>query len=257
MIQSIYYKCRIGFGKLTTAQMQNNPYSFVTCPYRDASGNFTATSTVTMRSGENGVNPVQASSASSALYAFFKDIPSTFSTLPDITMLGTANKYSYQVQGLIGQLATNCQNASSSARRLETEEATTRPAMCESELADDKSMDPFILKPTAQDDVEPTTKTNDWIAEVTKQLNVVDNATDASSQLEKMVCMFFDQCRGGVEDYPEAFKLAFGVTEPPACKVIVDQLNSPNVTDCEKIKLPNWKDIITQYFPCKVSDYAV
>lgn len=256
MIQSIYYKCRIGFGKLTAAQMENNPYSFVTCPYRDATGNFTASSTVTTRTGENGVNPVQASTSGSVLYPFFKSINTTFAHLCDMTALGTANKYSYQVQGLVGQLASRCQSASSTARRLEAQEA--KPAMCESELAHDESADVFILKPTAQDDVEPTTKTNDWIDDVTEQLKAVEGGNDtASDQLEKMVCMFFDQCRGGVMDYPEAFKLSFGVTEPPACKVIVDKLNSPNVTDCEKIKLPNWKDTMTKYFPCKVSDYAV
>lgn len=256
MIQSIYYKCRIGFGKLSAAQMQNNPYSFVTCPYRDATGNFTASSTVTTRTGEDGVNPVQASTSGSVLYPFFNSINTTFAHLCDISMLGP-NQYSYQVQGLIGQLATSCQSASSTARRLDAQEA--KPAMCESELAGGESVDPFIVKPTAQDDVESTTKTNDWIVDVTEQLNTMEGGGNdtASAQLEKMVCMFFDQCRGGVEDYPEAFKLSFGVTEPPACKVIVDKLNSPNVTDCEKIKLPNWKETMTKYFPCKVSDYAV
>jgi hypothetical protein len=73
---------------------------------------------------------------------------------------------------------------------------------------------------------------------------------EEAHELEKMVCMFYDQCRGGVKDYTEEFKKSFGVKGPPPCKRIVDEIKSGLNNG---LKLSNWKELMEKYFPCNVS----
>lgn len=264
LLLTIYLKCRAGLGKLTDQQKQNNQYSFVSCPHREDAGFFTSSSTVTMRAGENGVNPKQVNQQGQTLYPFFKDLPSRYYQLADITTLG-ANRYNYQVGGLVAKMAVNCERASTGRRLHEDKDDHTKRQKCRSELDEadvpesgpeqsgsSTQGDAFEIDTSLDKDVDAG-KVQSWIAEVKQQFEHlrVDKSKDPEKEglvfeLEKMVCMFYDQCRGGITDYSDEFKTAFNVTEPPPCKPIVDDINS----ECKQIRLANWKETMEKYFPC-------
>lgn len=278
LLLTIYLNCRVGLGRLTDAQKMNNQFAFVSCPHREDAGFFTSTSTVTMRSGERGVNPTQVSQAGQVLLPFFQSIPNRYYQLSDITQLGT-NRYAYRVGGLVGHMASRCDAATGTVRRLEENDPIskkTRPVGCVSDLGHEEQQQQDEEVPvlpgdsvglsydtTENGDVDAG-KVLDWVDEVRDQLNggpmnqirqVQHHKLPEKKvveQLEKMVCMFYDSCRGGVQDYSEQFKIAFKVTEPPPCKRIVDELKS-NTSSREPIRLPKWKETMEKYFPCTES----
>lgn len=272
LLLTIFLKCRAGLGKLTDAQKTNNPYTFVSCPRRENTGMFTATSKVTMRNGENGVNPIQANAQNSPLYAFFKDVPDQYALLSDIITLGAPNKYTYQVGGLVGQLAQYCDKAPTAARRLAenhdgqngSANATAPPSKCKSDLEDSGAPGPSptvtpeeahgLKVDSSYDDDVHAKKVTTWMGEVTDLLRKLPEDKSRAPvphpevvEMERMVCMFQHECRGGVADYSEEFKKAFGVTELPPCKAIVDEIN-----ECRPLRLSNWRATMERYFPCDV-----
>lgn len=266
LLLTIFLKCRAGLGKLSDAQKANNPSTFVSCPHREDAGFFTTTSTVTMRNGENGVNPIQTNQLGSPLYQFFKDIPNKYVALSDITTLGASNQYNYMIGGLVGQLGVYCTQAPK-ARRLKEQHGgededtfTEKKVGCRSGLdtqeAAPAQVDAVFLVDTSDDHDVDAAKVNAWVDEVTEKLAKlpVDKSRAPVAhpeivEMERMVCMFYDQCRGGVFDYSDEFKKAFGVTEPPPCKVIVDEIKG---SECKQLRLPDWKETMEKYFPCKV-----
>ncbi|GAB9472846.1 hypothetical protein Gpo141_00010012 [Globisporangium polare] len=72
-----------------------------------------------------------------------------------------------------------------------------------------------------------------------------DTATVISEQ-EKMVCMFQDECLGGVKDFSETFKKNFHITEPPRCLGIVNKIRSGE----DSIALADWKESMVASFGC-------
>lgn len=72
------------------------------------------------------------------------------------------------------------------------------------------------------------------------------NAGDIISEQEKMTCLFQDECLGGVKDYSATFKKNFHITEPPRCKVIVDNIRCGK----DSIALANWKETMVASFGC-------
>lgn len=266
LLLTIFLKCHAGLGKLSDAQKANNKYTFVSCPRRENTGVFTASSKVTMRNGENGVNPIQANAQNSPLYAFFKDIPDEYALLSDIITISGPSKYTYQVGGLVGQLAMNCDKAPT-GRRLEEHSsggaANATRSKCESGLnSDDDAKSPpsspenapFPVDSSYDNDVHAK-KVMAWMQEVTELLRKLPEDKSREPvphpevvEMERMVCMFQDQCRGGVADYSDEFKKAFGVTEPPPCKTIVDEINT-----CRPLRLANWKAMMEKFFPCNVA----
>lgn len=267
LLLTIFLKCRAGLGTLSDAQKANNPYTFVSCPHREDTGRFTDASTVTMRNGENGVNPIQTNQVGSPLYQFFKDVPNHYAALSDITTLGASNRYNYMIGGLVGQLGTSC-TAAPKARRLkeqhDDDKDTFKKVGCRSGLdnteeasaSPSSQADSAFLVDTRDDHDVDAAKVNAWVSEVTEKLQKlpVDKSKAPVEhpevvEMERMVCMFYDQCRGGVSDYSDEFKRAFGVTEPPPCKVIVDEIKD---NECKQLRLPDWKETMTKYFPCDV-----
>ncbi|GAB9472842.1 hypothetical protein Gpo141_00010008 [Globisporangium polare] len=71
---------------------------------------------------------------------------------------------------------------------------------------------------------------------------------DQIDEQEKMVCMFQNECLGGVLDYSEEFKRTFRTCGKPRCKQIVDDIRSGNDT----IGLANWKEKMMETFGCPI-----
>ncbi|DBA00347.1 TPA: hypothetical protein N0F65_000532 [Lagenidium giganteum] len=378
LLLSIYLKCQGGLGSLNDAQKQNDPRTFVSCPHRDDEGGFySASSTVVMRVGENGVSPQQVNTPGNALYPFFSSIPSRYYQLADITQLG-ANRYGYQVGGLAGRMFTQCASATPNRRLDEyvtktdknntsyttapptkrpkctvnddhtpapstsgqpdyvpptVKPATDEPVTSTPATSKPTTGTPTTATPTATPtspatpsltpspatpspatpsttsptttapptnsttstsapptetpepaypppvvaviediDAETTNVVHDWANEVRGALKVVraaikdkkngtakmngtvaDEKVDEILEMGKMVCLFQNECRGGVHDYPESFKKNWGVTEAPPCKALLDEMKT---SDCKKPKLGNWKAVMTKFFPCEVKSRA-
>ncbi|GLD91920.1 hypothetical protein PINS_up000453 [Pythium insidiosum] len=219
-----------------------------------------------MRAGEYGINPVQVSAAGQALYPFFQNVPSRYYQLADITQLGSV-RYTYQIGGLVGTLGTQCDAAMPSRRRLEAKHlrcktelddghdgSTDRP---ESEASNVTLADEFYID-NAEDTDDATVKVHAWVDDVRRELRARDPSItkdDEARELEKMICMFYETCRGGIHDYSDAFKRAFNVTAPPPCKPIVDAIKT-NSSSCAQLRLPDWKERTVKYFPCALPDSA-
>lgn len=264
---------------MTNDKKKSNLHAFAGCAHRDdaGTGNYTTSSTVTMRSGEGGRKPMTVFKPGQALYPFFKDIPSYYYQLADITTLGV-DSYSYEFQGLVAQLHDKCDAApeNARARRLQTiatsthlrcyvsandtesEEITSDVIHSESTSQDPVDVADIAPSPPPEMTEEVVQNMNNWVGSVVEKLDNSAHAGDPSpspsiaEELEKMMCMFYDECHGGIKDYSESFKKAFHVTEPPPCKVIVDAIRSNQIS----LQLDNWRDIMEDYFPCNESTKA-
>ena len=272
LLLTIYLKCRVGLGKLTTAQMANNVHTFVSCPHRTGGGNFTSASTLTMRAGQYNKTPLQVSTPGQVMYPFFKDLPTHFYALADVSNLGNQS-YQYQATDLVGQMYTKCKaaNASSSRRLAQAasvvgEQTTTvassarRTSACKVHSDESSSQegsagsdnDPISDEVIPENDAS-STRVHEWATAMTTLLHEQGHANVTTEkgawvELEKMVCMFYDQCRGGIVDYSDEFKKEFSVLAPAPCKTIVDSVKAG-----ENMTLANWKELMEQYFPCDVT----
>ncbi|KAG7379010.1 hypothetical protein PHYPSEUDO_009142 [Phytophthora pseudosyringae] len=65
------------------------------------------------------------------------------------------------------------------------------------------------------------------------------------ADMERQVCMFQDQCLGGILDFTDEFKSLWGVQEP-RCRTIVNAINSGE----QKILDPAWKSTMKAHFGC-------
>lgn len=270
LLMAIHLKCRVGLGVLTPEQKREHDQAFMQCPRRGG-GFFDADSTVTMRYGERGIDPVQVSQPNQELYEYFRDIPNRYHELSDVTQLGRS-RYAYQLVGHVARMYVFCEEATSALRRLTaqynfatngTEESastapvTERPSCTTAPKPTDPPEEPpvsIIVEDFGKD--EDTKKMDEWTHEVREALEKQredkgepPKPEEHIFEMEKMVCMFHDECRGGVHDYPEVFKKAFMIKGPPPCKRVVDQIKS---TPCKKIKLDNWKPMMEKYFPCQL-----
>lgn len=66
-------------------------------------------------------------------------------------------------------------------------------------------------------------------------------------QLEMMVCVFHDKCRGGATEYDEDFLHSFNPTRKQSrCYVLIERITA----DQTQLRLEKWMVIITKYFRC-------
>lgn len=102
-------------------------------------------------------------------------------------------------------------------------------------------------------------KTEAWCDDTEKQVEAslssnptLAKTTSSIVEVEKMMCMFQDQCLGGVQDYSESFKKSFMVTTKPRCKSIVDDIASGK----ETLHLSDWKETMVARFGCPIKKDA-
>lgn len=92
-----------------------------------------------------------------------------------------------------------------------------------------------------------TTRVADFIAHMDGYLCArLGSDFDSLAEQEKMACLYEDECLGGVKDYTDAFRRAFGVQGSPRCKDIVDDIR----TGGDSMALTYWKQQMTQQYGC-------
>lgn len=98
-----------------------------------------------------------------------------------------------------------------------------------------------------KDNDESTKAVQQWYDEMTQQLG--GQSQTSMSEIEKMACMFQDECLGGVKDYSAEFKKTWGVTSP-TCKLIVDDIKAGKQSIC----LKDWRTAMGSKFGCPSRD---
>lgn len=96
---------------------------------------------------------------------------------------------------------------------------------------------------------ESTKVVEQWYDELTEQLG--GQSQKSMDEIEKMACVFQDECLGGVKDYTPEFKKTWGVTSP-RCKLIVDDIKSGKQTIC----IDDWRTAMGKKFGCPTRDVA-
>ncbi|TYZ62265.1 hypothetical protein PybrP1_010233 [[Pythium] brassicae (nom. inval.)] len=113
-----------------------------------------------------------------------------------------------------------------------------------SEISNPDAVDVVLV---AKDCDESTKAVQRWYDETLQQLG--GQSPDAMTEIEKMSCMFQDECLGGVKDYSDEFKKTWGAGSP-RCKLIVDDIKAGKQSIC----LKDWRDAIGTKFGCPSRD---
>ncbi|RLM96209.1 hypothetical protein BBI17_009324 [Phytophthora kernoviae] len=111
-LHTIFHKCRVGTQRLTFAQKTAHPVAWTSCSRRDG-GAFNPTDVITMRTGVNGVNPIEGSQ-DPRIGQYFSGVPNQFAGLMDVRDLG-ASSYSYELSGQLANMYNNCDGTSTPA----------------------------------------------------------------------------------------------------------------------------------------------
>uniref|UniRef100_M4C4I8 Tyrosinase copper-binding domain-containing protein n=1 Tax=Hyaloperonospora arabidopsidis (strain Emoy2) TaxID=559515 RepID=M4C4I8_HYAAE len=104
-LHTIFHKCRVGNQRMTFAQKSTHPVAWTSCSKRGG-GNFNPSEVIVMRTGINGVNPIQGSQ-DPVIGRYFAGVPDQYAGLMDGRDLG-ASSYSYELSGQLADLFTNC-----------------------------------------------------------------------------------------------------------------------------------------------------
>ncbi|KAG7379008.1 hypothetical protein PHYBOEH_012074 [Phytophthora boehmeriae] len=108
-LHTIFHKCRVGTQRLSFAQKVAQPVAWTSCSRRDG-GTFSPTDVITMRTGVNGVNPIEGSQ-DPLIGQYFSGVPNQFAGLMDVRDLG-ASSYSYELSGQLADMYNNCDGTS-------------------------------------------------------------------------------------------------------------------------------------------------
>ncbi|KAG1708085.1 hypothetical protein DVH05_024770 [Phytophthora capsici] len=281
---TIFHTCRVGTRRMTFEQKAADPVAWASCKRRvgkKATGApFKPTDVVTMRTGAKGINPIEGSK-DPLIGQFFKDVPNRFADLMDGSDLGLSS-YTYEINGQLATMYNTCGGMKKkrvtsatttpkpSTTSISTPEASGRsqadrirrffdwlvgkvtPKM-QRERRRLSSCRTVTKKASSHNENVPVTIT----AELTKSERRVTNwyseavashgelSVESIADTERQVCMFQDQCLGGVVEYSEDFQTLWGVQEP-RCRTIVNAIYSGE----QEILDTAWKGKMESHFGC-------
>ncbi|KAF1329288.1 hypothetical protein FI667_g5961, partial [Globisporangium splendens] len=140
-------------------------------------------------------------------------------------------------------IATSNADASNSPVQQETGNSTD-PAATMSSNPD--AVDVVLVD---KDRDESTKVVEQWYDEMIQQLG--GQSQKSMDEIERMSCVFQDECLGGVKDYTPEFKKTWGVTSP-RCKIIVDEIKAGKQSIC----IVDWRTAMGKKFGCPSRDNA-
>jgi hypothetical protein len=310
---TIFHKCRVGTHRKTFEQKAADPVAWASCKRRVGSratgAPFKPTDIVTMRTGENGTNPVEGSK-DPLIGKYFEGVPNRFADLLDVSDLGT-NSYTYEIGGLLATMYNDCggmkvtpaaTTAPGTSVPMPTTNAPTTKAPAPIETPDstvsappskekraigirsffdwlygkilpkapavrrrlsscrsattkktERTMQPASSGSTHGEDTAPVVIATNLTRSEKKVVNWYKEAVasnggqslESIADVERQLCMFQDQCLGGIIDFSPEFKSLWGVQEP-RCRTIVNAINSGE----QEILNPSWQEKMEQHFGC-------
>lgn len=253
LLHSIYYNCVVGNQvPVPIEQELADPRVFMTCPRRESlrvgavdDNVLMPQSFVSLRSGGVVARPESVFSPMNELAPFFAGLPTEYLGLSDLRNLG-AFSYNYEMTGLLANMYSTCGGAAmlnnlraggQPFRRLEgTNES--------GHAAKDGWIEAVVV---------PSNHSTMWFDEALAAAVNASSASDSAQSLveafediEKMTCVFYDECRGGVVGFSDQFRQNFGLSGNTPCRTIVDDITDGR----DHIRTPKWRDIFLRHLDC-------
>ena len=253
LLHSIYYRCVVGNTvSIPLEQKLGDPRVFTECPRRQPlpvnardQNILSPQSSILLRTGEEGVNPMSVFSRDNILAPFFSALPSEYLSFSDIRDIGVFS-YNYEMTGLLAEMFTSCPGAGAVPAGLPLRNLASFANATESKS---KFVEAVIV---------PNNKTvGNWYSEAlatASNLSSVETVmTDASQDsleairdVEKMTCVFYDECRDGVHDFSDDFRHSFHASGSSPCTTILADIKSGR----DHIRTPNWRSIFLRHMKC-------
>jgi tyrosinase len=192
LLQTIYFHCRIEPKGLTDDQLQNDPMVFQGCMSRN-NHYLGVNSTVFMR--ESGSNLRADEHPATASY--FRNIPTAYFRLTDTTRLGPGLSYKYKIEGPLGQVYQECDNAPkavvAAASVLNAMESMTATATAKQPSSKHEVLQIFRAANVKMQDLEAAV-----LAAAQRQGLTLE---EGQAELQKMIVVAHQACvPGGVKD---------------------------------------------------------
>ncbi|KAG7391306.1 hypothetical protein PHYPSEUDO_005255 [Phytophthora pseudosyringae] len=247
LLHSIYYKCVVGNTvPIPLAQKLTDPRVYTECPRRQPlpvnaidRNILIPQSNVLLRTGEEGMNPTSVFSQFNMLDPFFAALPSEYLSLSDIRDIGVFS-YNYEMTGLLAEMFTTCPGAGV-GRQLESSSNST------------EGKHSFVEAVIVPSNKTVATWYSEALAAASNSSSVESAMVDASQDsldavedVEKMTCMFYDECRGGVHDFSDNFRQSFHANGSSPCTSILANIKSGR----DHIRTPNWRSIFLRHMKC-------
>ncbi|CAI5736200.1 unnamed protein product [Peronospora farinosa] len=255
LLHSIYYKCVVGNTvPIPLEQKLRDPRVYTECPRRQPlpvdsvdQNILYPGSTVLLRTGEEGVNPLSVFSRFNTLAPFFTALPSEYLSFSDIRDLGVFS-YNYEMTGLLAEMFTTCPGAgmdpnagSLSVRHLVSSVNATegKSAFVEAVIVpNNRTVDAWYSEALAAASNSSSIET--------VMVDATQNALEAIKDVEKMTCVFYDECRDGVYDFSDGFRRSFQASGSSPCTTILANIKS----GLDHIRTPNWRSIFLRHMKC-------
>uniref|UniRef100_A0AAV1UFK2 Tyrosinase copper-binding domain-containing protein n=1 Tax=Peronospora matthiolae TaxID=2874970 RepID=A0AAV1UFK2_9STRA len=253
LLHSIYYKCVVGNTvSIPLEQKLRDPRVFTECPRRRPlpvnardQNILSPQSSILLRTGEEGVNPMSVFSRDNMLAPFFSALPSEYLSFSDIRDIGVFS-YNYEMTGLLAEMFTSCPGAGAVRAGLPLRNLASFANATENKS---KFVEAVIV---------PNNKTVDsWYSEAlaaasnlssveTVMTEASQDSLDAIRDVEKMTCVFYDECRDGVHDFSDDFRHSFHASGSSPCTTILADIKSGR----DHIRTPNWRSIFLSHMKC-------
>lgn len=253
LLHSIYYKCVVGNNAPTTLESKlQDPRQFTQCARRTPLNRrspdrnvLLPQSNVLIRSGGQTEQTLSVFDESNPLDQFFAPLPQEYLSFSDIRDLGEYS-YNYEITGLLGDMYTTCGGLTSflqpsgiggQGRDLRSEQSTTSSNLVEAVVVPSETASDSWYQEAFAAAVNTTTMTE------ASNTNVIPSAL---AEVEKMTCVFYDECRGKVRNYSAQFRQNFHQTGSTPCNKVLDAIKSGK----DQIKTPGWRDIFLRHLAC-------
>ncbi|KDO17665.1 hypothetical protein SPRG_16939 [Saprolegnia parasitica CBS 223.65] len=175
-----------------------------------------------MGRGNSGTQPASVWLSSHPLNPYFAGIPKLYTGYTDTTKIG-ANSYTYNFTGtMLDKINKQC--------------TQFQP-----------SVTSFLYQPNeAPTSTEVSTEIS-WLQDATRlAAQFYTDPKDVNLQVQMMLCVYYNECLGGVFDYSDEFKTSFHATVKPPCKSIIDDLARGDVV----IGVEGWESLLLKRYSC-------
>lgn len=254
LLHTIYYKCVVGNTVPTTLESKlADPRQFMQCARRTPLSRrspdrnvLLPQSSVAIRSGGQTEPAHSVFDSTNPLYSFFAPLPQNYMSLSDVRDIGEFS-YNYEITGLLADMYTTCGGLTSF---LPTFAGFNRNLRAEQSAASPHQLLEAVVVPSKTHD----TWYSEAFAAAANATSLTESADvnampSALAEVEKMTCVFYDECRGKVRNFSSAFRQNFHQTGSTPCSKVLEDIQSGK----DRIVVPEWRSIFLRHFECEHS----
>ncbi|CCI39751.1 unnamed protein product [Albugo candida] len=261
LLHSIFYHCVVGDDTRFRADQikMNDPHQFLECSRRMPlpsdraidQETLMAQSQPVMRSGGAiGLSPASVWDSNHPLYRFFANLPRQYLEISDIRNLGPLT-YNYELVGLLQDMYARCidldlltSSISGMERRLDEEMAVFSGPVLIEDVNGNQAFAENLWFPKV---LEQTMTFFSSFQHPNETMDIGTNSVgEVLKEMEKMTCLFYQMCRGPVQDFTAEFRHNFANARMSPCTRVIADIEAGRDT----MKVPNWKEIMLESLPC-------